>query len=111
MPRVVLIGAPGSGKSKVGKALAKCLDLQSEDTDLLVQTRTGMKISDIFVEHGEEVFRNLEFEALVSALSAPSTVLSLGGGAPIAERAQQALLDSGAPIIFLDVSLSVAAST
>ena len=109
MPRVVLIGAPGSGKSSVGMALAKSLTLHFVDTDLMVQTRTGKRISDVFMDQGEEAFREFEFEALVLALTEPLSVLSLGGGAAIPERAQRALEESGAPIIFLDVSLSVAA--
>ncbi len=109
MPRVVLIGAPGSGKSSVGKALAKSLRLHFVETDLLVQARTGTSISDIFMDQGEEVFRQFEFEALVLALKEPLSVLSLGGGASIPERAQRELEESGAAIVFLDVSLSVAA--
>ena len=109
MPRVVLIGAPGSGKTSVGKALAKSLGLPFVDSDLMVQERTGKSISNIFMDQGEEVFREFEFEALISALLTPLSVLSLGGGAPITERAQNALLESGVTIVFLDVSLSVAA--
>lgn len=109
MPRVVLIGAPGSGKTSVGKALATSLALPFVDSDLMVQARTGKSISDIFTDQGEDVFREFEFEALMSALSEPLTILSLGGGAPISPRAQNALLESGATIVFLDVSLSLAA--
>ena len=109
MPRVVLIGAPGSGKTSVGKALAKSLGLPFVDSDLMVQARTGKSISDIFMDQGEEVFREFEFEALIAGLSEPLSVFSLGGGAPIAERAQHALLESDVTVVFLDVSLSVAA--
>lgn len=109
MPRVVLIGAPGSGKTSVGKALAKSLGLHFVDSDRMVQVRTGKTISDIFMDQGEDVFREFEFEVLVSALAEPLSVLSLGGGAPIAERAQNVLLESAVMIVFLDVSLSVAA--
>ncbi len=109
MRQVVLIGAPGSGKTSVGKALAKSLGATFMDSDHLVQANSGKKISEIFIEHGEDIFRDLEFEALTSALAVPSSVLALGGGAPISERAQSALLGSGAWIVFLDVSLAVAA--
>ncbi len=109
MRQVVLIGAPGSGKTSVGKALAKSLGCTFMDSDHLVQANSGKKISEIFIEHGEDIFRDLEFEALTSALAVPSSVLALGGGAPISERAQSALLGSGAWIVFLDVSLAVAA--
>jgi shikimate kinase len=74
-----------------------------------VERKSGRKISDIFVESGEEVFRDLEFEALTLALKESNSVLSLGGGAPISARSQAALTGSDYSIVFLDVSLSVAA--
>lgn len=109
MPQVVLIGAPGSGKTSVGRALAKSLGTVFVDSDHLVEANSNKKVSDIFIEYGEAIFRDLEFEALISALAEPTSVLALGGGAPISERAQSALVTSGTLIIFLDVSLSVAA--
>lgn len=109
MPRAILIGPPGSGKSVVGKALSKALGVTFIDTDKVIEERAGRTISDIFVDDGEEFFRELEFETLVTCLKDVGAVLSLGGGAPISPRAQEVLAASGAPIIFLDVSLSVAA--
>ena len=109
MPKAVIIGPPGSGKSTVGKALAKSLRVGFLDTDKVVEKKFGKRISDIFVDQGEEFFRDLEFESLSSCLLDESVVLALGGGAPIPERAQALLKASDAPIIFLDVSLSVAA--
>lgn len=109
MPRVILIGAPGSGKSTVGKALAKALAVEFIDSDKVVENSVGKKISEIFIDQGEEIFRDLEFEALIKGLMQPSSVLSLGGGAPISMRAQDALTAAGTPIVFLDVSLAVAA--
>jgi len=109
MPKAVIIGPPGSGKSTVGKALAKSLRVGFLDTDKVVEKNYGKKISDIFVDQGEEFFRDLEFEALNSCLLEENVVLALGGGAPIPERAQALLKASETRIIFLDVSLSVAA--
>ena len=109
MPYAILIGPPGSGKSSVGRALAKTLGVGFIDSDNVVEKKSGRKIADIFVDDGEEVFRELEFEALTSALNDTSSVLSLGGGAPISDRAQTALTGTAYPIVFLDVSLSVAA--
>lgn len=109
MPYAILIGPPGSGKSSVGRALAKNLSVGFLDSDNMVEKKSGRKISDIFVDDGEEVFRDLEFEALTTALKDMNSVLSLGGGAPISERAQATLTGAGYPIVFLDVSLSVAA--
>ena len=109
MPYAILIGPPGSGKSRVGRALANTLGVGFIDSDSVVEKKSGRKISDIFVDDGESVFRDLEFEALTSSLKDKSSVLSLGGGAPISQRSQTALTGTGYPIVFLDVSLSVAA--
>jgi len=109
MPRLVLIGPPGCGKSTVGAALANKLAIEFIDTDSAIEASYGHKISDIFVDKGEEFFRDLEFTTLTQSLSVSDCVLALGGGAPIAARAQEILKTAQAPIFFLDVSLSVAA--
>jgi shikimate kinase len=109
MPRLILIGPPGCGKSTVGAALAQKLIIDFIDTDLAIEASYGQKISDIFVDKGEEFFRDLEFKVLDQSLMKEDCVLSLGGGAPIAQRAQEILKTAKAPIFFLDVSLAVAA--
>ena len=109
MPRLILIGPPGCGKSTVGAALAKKLTIDFIDTDVAIEESYGHKISDIFVDKGEEFFRDLEFDVLGQSLMIENCVLSLGGGAPIAQRAQEILKTAQAPIFFLDVSLAVAA--
>ena len=109
MTRIVLIGAPGSGKSTVGVALASHLQWPFVDTDALIELKQSKKITDIFVEDGEEYFRGIEFETLQQVLLEPSAVISLGGGAPISQPAQDALLSSESIIVFLDVSLATAA--
>lgn len=109
MTRIVLIGAPGSGKSTVGHALAAHLQWPFIDTDELIELKTNKKITDIFVVDGEEIFRAMEFETLKEVLQESSAVISLGGGAPISPQAQDELRKSGSTIIFLDVSLATAA--
>lgn len=109
MPRLILIGPPGCGKSTVGAALANKLSVEFIDTDSAIEASYGHKISDIFVDKGEEFFRDLEFATLTQPLSVSDCVLSLGGGAPIASRAQDLLKGSQTPVFFLDVSLAVAA--
>ena len=109
MPRLILIGPPGCGKSTVGAALAQKLTIDFIDTDVAIEASYGHKISDIFVDKGEEFFRDLEFKVLDQSLMKEDCVLSLGGGAPIAQRAQEILKTAKAPIFFLDVSLAVAA--
>ncbi len=109
MKRVVLIGAPGSGKSTVGPALAKVLALDFIDTDQLIEEREGKAITDIFVVDGEPHFRAVELETLKDVLTMQDVVISLGGGAPISDLAQQLINSSESTVIFLDVSLSTAA--
>ena len=109
MSRIVLIGAPGSGKSTVGSSLAHHLKLPFVDTDAFIEVQQGRKISNIFVDDGEGFFRAIEYEALLEVLQRPDCVVSLGGGAPISEKAQLLLRQSESVIFFLDVSLATAA--
>jgi shikimate kinase len=71
--------------------------------------KESKKITDLFVDNGEEYFRNVEFETLKEVLQETSAVISLGGGAPISQTAQDALVTSDSTIVFLDVSLATAA--
>ena len=109
MTRIVLIGAPGSGKSTVGIALAAHLQWPFVDTDALIELKESKKITDLFVDNGEEYFRNVEFAALQEVLQEDSAVISLGGGAQISKRAQEVLASSNSMIVFFDVSLATAA--
>lgn len=83
MSNIVLIGFMGSGKSSVGRALAKAKDMYFVDTDALIESFEGRKIRDIFADEGEQYFRALEtkcFEWLSSSVS--NSVISTGGGMP-----------------------------
>ena len=109
MPKVLLFGPPGSGKSTVGKALSKILGTTFSDTDALVEAQAGKKISAIFVEDGESAFRELEAEMVAKALRNETGVLALGGGAVMNPKTQSLIEASSALKIFLEVGIAQAA--
>jgi shikimate kinase len=108
MSSIVFVGPPGSGKSTVGRALAQKLNRNFVDTDAVIEETTGKKIADIFLINGEEEFRRIEREVVLSALQSQDSVISLGGGSVLDEDVQSAL-SSLPEVIFLDVSISNAA--
>jgi shikimate kinase len=105
-PVCVLVGAPGSGKTTVGQALAHRLDVGFRDTDADIEAAAGKSIPDIFVDDGEVHFRTLERAAVSAALASFDGVLSLGGGAILAEQTRAAL--AGHRVVHLTVGLSEA---
>jgi shikimate kinase len=106
-PRVTLVGAPGSGKTTIGELLATELALPFRDTDADVEAITGMTIAQLFVEKGEQYFRELESEAVRAALVTHHGILSLGGGAVLREESRGAL--SGHHVVYLEVDVAEAA--
>ena len=108
--KVVLIGPPGAGKSSIGRALAKELSMAFTDTDTEIEKITQKKISEIFVDDGEPAFRKIEIDVVDKILSDSSGVIALGGGAPINLQIKNILEKADFPIIFIDVSISQAAT-
>jgi shikimate kinase len=107
-PLVVLIGPPGAGKSSVGPLVAARLGVEFHDTDADVGAAAGKPVSDIFIENGEDAFRELERAAVASALATGSElhtrggVLALGSGAVLDDGVQQLL--AGLPVVYLSAS-------
>ena len=82
MKRIVLIGYMGSGKTTVGKALAKEVGLPFYDLDWYIESRMRKKVSQIFAERGEEGFRQIERNMLHEVAEFEDVVISCGGGTP-----------------------------
>lgn len=99
-PRIVLIGPPASGKTKIGREISRSLGEPFVDTDSLISQQWG-PIPDLFAEHGEAWFREREAE-VVSKVLGEGGVLSLGGGAVITETTRLAL--RGHPVALLMIS-------
>ncbi len=79
---IYLIGFMGSGKSHVGKKLAKALYCPFVDLDAFIESSSGMQIREIFAEHGEAYFRLLERRTLQDMAFGPKRIVATGGGAP-----------------------------
>jgi shikimate kinase len=94
----------GAGKTTVGRLLAARWGVGVRDTDADVEATAGKAVSEIFVDEGEERFRELEKAAVAAALTTHDGVLSLGGGA-VLDPDTRALLE-GHPVVFLRVGLA-----
>ena len=103
-PKAVVIGPPGSGKTTVGALLAERLGVGFRDTDHDVEATAGKPIGEIFVDDGEQRFRDLERSAVRAALAEHDGVIALGGGAVLDAGTRSEL--AGLPVVYLEVGLS-----
>ncbi|MBR6459894.1 MAG: hypothetical protein IKS49_07070 [Actinomycetaceae bacterium] len=105
MIEAVFVGLPASGKTTVGKILARYLDSDFADSDTLIEEATGKSIPELFEERGEEGFREVEAEVIAQALEERSGVLSLGGGAVLSAATRDALRDHR--VFFIDADKKI----
>ena len=98
-----LIGMMGSWKSTVGRKLASTLDMEFIDTDHAIEAMTEMKISDIFMEFGEERFREMEKAFFVEKAKQSRQVFSTGGGIVLSTENRKVLKKNGTTFL-LDAS-------
>lgn len=87
----VLVGIPGSGKTTIGRELAKKLDVNFIDTDRLIEQKAGKTVANIFIEDGEPRFREIEKEVVLKSLLQEDAVVSLGGGSILDAEVRTAL--------------------
>ncbi|MFE7241767.1 3-dehydroquinate synthase [Streptomyces sp. NPDC057580] len=105
-PLIVLVGPMGVGKSTVGELLADRLGTTYRDTDADVVATAGKPISEIFYDEGEEHFRELERQAVRTAVAEHTGVLALGGGA-VLDGTTRALL-AGHAVVYLSMDVEEA---
>lgn len=106
---IVLVGMPGSGKTTVGKLLAKRLGREFMDTDSMVEEKENRKIPDIFSQMGEKYFRDIETECIREAGKKLGKVIATGGGAVMKEENRNALKENSV-IIYLQRDLQFLAT-
>lgn len=98
---IVLIGMPTSGKSTVGVIVAKILGMDFVDTDIVIQQREGMRLSEIIDKHGLDAFLDCEEQALLS-LNVKNTVIATGGSAVYSRKAME-YLKTSSKVVYLKV--------
>lgn len=103
---IILCGFMGSGKTTVGMELAKIMGRKFVDTDDMIEKEQGIAIKAIFAVHGEDYFRDLEWECCKKISDLKNCVVSTGGGAITFDRNVDALKNGG-KIVFLDADFDV----
>lgn len=106
MPNIILCGFMGSGKSSVGRELAKVLHMDFIDMDQWIEQKENLTVSEIFSQKGELFFRELEYQASVQLSALQNLVLATGGGTLLASRNAEVLSRTGT-IFLLDVPLEI----
>lgn len=99
-PFIALVGMPGSGKSTVGRQLARRLGVSFSDSDLLIEQRLGCPIRDFFAREGEEAFRGVE-ESVLQDLTARATGVLATGGGTVLRPGNRVRLRSAARVVYL----------
>jgi shikimate kinase len=102
-PNIFMLGMPSSGKSTLGRQLAKELNFEFIDLDKKIEIAEGKKISEIFNLEGQEYFRKVEAEQLRKIDKDSKVVVATGGGTPCFHNNMQYINENGLSV-FLDVS-------
>ena len=102
---VVLVGPMGSGKTAVGRQLARHLDMEFVDSDGEIERRTGVDITFIFDKEGERGFRVRECAVIADLAERENVVLATGGGA-VLDPGNRSLLRNSGTVVYLETSLA-----
>lgn len=102
-PGVVLVGFMGSGKSSVGRELARRVGAEFVDVDAWIERASGREIRELFAGEGEAAFRRRETAALRGILAVKGRVVATGGGA-FMDEGNRALLKGYGPVVYLEAS-------
>jgi len=103
VPRLVLTGFMATGKTEVGRLLARRLGRPFVDTDGLVETAARCSVAQIFAGDGEAYFRRLERDAVEEACAVPDAVIATGGGTLLDPDNRRRLVGAG-PVVCLTAS-------
>ena len=98
---VVLTGLRGSGKSTIGRALARLLGYGFRDTDRDIVRRAGMSINDIVAQHGWDHFRALERQMVAEVAGIQEHVIAAGGGALINEDSARVIKENSVVVLLV----------
>ena len=91
---IVFLGMMGSGKSSIGNLVSKKLNIPFIDIDILIEDHTGMSITEIFENYGEDYFRSLEEKITLKSLKSKKSIIALGGGGFINNNIRKNILSN-----------------
>lgn len=106
LSNITLIGPPFSGKSTIAPRLAERLGKHAVDTDARIESKSGMRIQDIFSRLGEATFRSMEKHQTLAVAAQGNQVIATGGGAVLQDTLMRALQRTG-PVIHIDPNLEL----
>jgi shikimate kinase len=103
--RFFLVGFMGTGKTTLGRQVAKRMGLSFVDLDEQIERSSGMGVSEIFAREGEDGFRRRESQALLALLEKPEPIVVATGGGAFTVEANRLLMKSAGVVVWLDVPI------